>query len=143
MIKTVKLLSYILLFLLISCMDNIPLTISIIENKSDYNIEIKGYEKHKLIQSITIKSKDEYCIKDRLEVVLVMPYPTDSIEIIYENKKKAIQFCNGERLFANSIQCKFEDNIMEFGNKKLQKFPNRAIKKITFDNSDYEKAISF
>ena len=117
-----------------------------IENKSSYLIDIKLYTKGQINESFSIEINKSFSRIGDGKSVTPYAYETDSIEVIFDKKRKFVQYCDGKRLFGNFGICRYDKNLMDFEGVAIRKGGNvfrKSSKTITFDNSDYEKAIPF
>jgi hypothetical protein len=136
-----------LLFILIltGCVDSFPTPrLFIIENKSKVGIEIRYYVNKILKNNIALKNNQSFRETIRGSKGL-NPYKfnADSIEIIFDKRKKIVQYCGGKTLVGNdTTDCYIEKNLMDFGFGvgKKSKLSSKITRTITFDESDYEKA---
>lgn len=122
----------------------------ILRNDSDYDMKIKFFEKSIILDSLNIESQNQYVSEkfDSDHEGNITPFNTfsDSIVILFSNKKYIVQYCEGQKLHYNFIKCgKISKNLMDFGlgKKKLNKLTGNYNLTITFDNLDYEKAIPY
>jgi hypothetical protein len=128
-------LSLIFIFVLISCEEvgifRKPRWVGVITNDTPYAIKINAYTKSKLEYTLEIPAFKHTEVKlserqlglsegifyqgrDTAPIDLV-----DSVEIIFDNKKKILQYCGGERLI--SLSCdSIKKNLVRIWDKNNQ-----------------------
>jgi hypothetical protein len=145
MINPSKILFLIISLFLNACMRE-PDINYIISNKSKYPLEINFYSKGKLQEGLFIKPSKSFSRTAGVNDGFIINIKVDSIEIIFDSKRKILHYCNGKSLYESFPNCNPEKNFIDFRKTPQDKkrvFFIRASRTITFDNTDYEKAIPF
>lgn len=144
----IKLICFLIPFLLLDACFNIgPNFYYEISNESSYPIEIKVFQNGDLNESVIIGSKKSYIEKTNDRVPL-SPFTlsADSIAIVFDNIKTISQYCDGRPLFESTPICgEIEDNLADFnfGDRNKGGFFKGHSLKITFDDTDYNRARPF
>jgi hypothetical protein len=112
-------------------------------NNSDYNIQIKSYNKIRgLFNTIDIKAKSEYNKPSGVNLSEAQYHIIDSISITFDNKKYIIQYCDGKPL-ADFGNCKVDKNLQQpertSTGKSFDGIKYNSVFSVAFDNLDYEK----
>lgn len=119
----------------------------VVKNKSTYRVDISFFKDTDLLKSVPILSGSAFdtTFVEELGSVTLSPFPqeTDSISVSFEGKKAIVLYCNSERLYYNYEECQFPKNLMDFATGEVanEKRKYTTTKVITFDNSDYERAV--
>lgn len=118
----------------------------VVKNNSSYKIEITIFYESKVIERVEINSNDEF--KKTMQVdwgSTTTPFngPTDSVIVQFDNLRYIKQYCQGFPIYGNFDKCDFKKNLIDFetGVTTRNKLTGYNTKTITFDNSDFEKAI--
>lgn len=116
----------------------------IVKNESSYDINIRFYHKSIILDSLNIKSKNQF------EKVISSGYggvispfegKTDSLIIQFGNDRYIKQYCGGLSFFPPS-NCLSPKNLLDFATGEFSsKIVNRTFYTITYDNTDYETAM--
>ena len=144
----IKILSFIISFVLLdACFQIGPKFFFEIKNDSSYPIVIKAYYKGKLNEKIEIESKESYIEKTNSSGEHLTPLNnlSDSIVVVFDNRKAIIQYCEGRPLVGTTPICgEIEDNLSDFnfGIYKSGNLFHGSSMKITFDNLDFERALA-
>lgn len=118
----------------------------VVKNDSDYKLDITFFSKSKVVETLVINSKEQYkstILIDYGGTTTPFNGTTDSIIIKFDNLRYIKQYCQGFQIYANFGKCDFKKNLIDFetGVTKRNKITGFDTKTITFDNSDFDKAI--
>ena len=141
----IKLLSFILPFILLdACFQIGPKFYFEIKNDSSYTIVITAFYKGKLNERIKIESKKSYIEKTNSRNLLTpLNDLSDSIVVVFDNRKAIIQYCEGRPLVGTTPICgEIEDNLSDFnfGESSPGSLFKGSSMKITFDDADYKRS---
>lgn len=119
-----------------------------VENNTAKDLTLLFYKKSNLLDSVYINSDGDYESSTRYrpgnnEDLTPFNMETDSIVVRFEDGKILQYYCDGIVLFGNFDKCPFEKNLMDFetGDSKKKKLSDKTTKTISFDESDYQKAV--
>lgn len=151
---------------IMGCKLNAIYTRYIIKNDTDYTMKIVAYYKSRKFDEITINSKDALVKEviwsgDNAESSIFdkslgsgIGTMRDSVVIIFDDRKAIVQFCQKGvdligcyELTADNPIIKNVANIISIGEMPNVEVKRKGLKKrtgpltITFDNSDYERAV--
>ena len=129
-----------------------PKVAFVVKNESDYNVDISFYGKGVLLRGISLPQGDQFdtTLVEELDSQTLSPFPreTDSIAVVFDSRRVIIQSCNGELLYGlsgrygHSGRCAFKKDLMVFnGQVENDRFYPKTSNILTFDNSDYERAV--
>ena len=129
-----------------------PRVAFVVKNESDYNVDISFYGKGVLLRGISLPQGDQFdtTLVEELDSQTLSPFPreTDSIAVVFDSRRVIIQSCNGELLYGlsgrygHSGRCAFKKDLMVFnGQVENDRFYPKTSNILTFDNSDYERAV--
>lgn len=123
-----------------------PKVAFIVENQSDYEISVSFYEDAVSLKRIFLSAGSTFdtTFTEDLGQITLSPFPieTDSVSVRFGNSRVITVYCNDKPLYYNA-KCQFPKNLMDFntGKKGDINRRNTSVKVITFDNSDYERAV--
>jgi hypothetical protein len=114
-----------------------------ISNESDYNVEISFFLKSNLEKVIKIKKGKVYSqnFKDCTRIENPININPDSVIIQFDDRRFIKQYCNGKTFFGNFSDCRFEKNFIDGAAYLGVHRSITSLKRITLENSDYEKAL--
>lgn len=141
----IKLICFLIPFVLLdACFQIGPKFYFEIRNDSLYPIEIKIFGEGNLNQTVIIGSKKSYLKKSNSNNP-ISPFKenTDSIAIVFDNKRAIIQYCDGRPLIGSTPVCgEIEDNLTDFnfGESSPGSLFKGSSMKVTFDDDDYKRA---
>ena len=126
-----------------------PKTTFVIKNQSSHDINISIYKELDLIQVIEIRSGDEWQRKLRDESSnLISPFheTVDSVVVKFDNSRALFFYCDGIPLVELDCIRKYKPdgkNPMVIFNEEqtIDKFTKYSRFTLTYDNSDYERAV--
>jgi hypothetical protein len=122
-----------------------PLVNFILKNETEYELRIEVFEKSKIIENLSIKSKATY--EKSIEIGGL--YPTspfnqdaDSIVIKFDNKRFLKQYCKGKKLYGSIPICSEIKPLYDFN---FGTFISNGHKTdswvLVVDEGDYSRAI--
>lgn len=150
MIKFRLILCTLLVYLSFGCSFFVrPKTTFVIKNESSYAINISIYKESDLIQIIEIRSGGEWERKLRDEGSnLVSPFDSsaDSVVVKFINSRALFFYCNGIPLTEPDCIQRYKADgknpIVIFNEEQtIDKFTKYPRFTLTYDNSDYERAV--
>ncbi len=119
-----------------------------VENKTAKDLDLLFYHQSALLDSVFISKGGKYESSHRYRPgnagdLTPFKTETDSLVVRFEDGKVLEYYCNGIILFKNYDRCHFEKNLMDFdtGTSRKKKLSDKTTKVISFEASDYDKAL--
>ncbi len=144
-----KIVVFALIFIVLGCTFFIvPGETFIIKNETSKAMKISFFSKSILVESVEIEAHKQFqkTIKEVGRLGITSPFNnrTDSLIILFSDKKYLSQYCQGLVLYGNFGKCYYEKNLLDFasGMRLRKKISGEVTNIITFDESDYQKAKS-
>lgn len=142
-----KIVVFALIFIILGCtFFVVPRETFIIKNETNKAMKISFFSKSVLLESVEIEAHKQFqkTIKEVGRLGITSPFnnKTDSLIILFSDKKYLSQYCQGLVFYGNFGKCYYEKNLLDFasGVRLRKKISGKTTNIITFDESDYQKA---